>query len=181
MNQGLIPNRYAKALLKHAEESHSDERLYDMMRSLAQAFDRTPALQQAMANPFVSNGDKRKLLATAAGATEADIAFNDFTLLLAHNHRLPMAREIALAYISLFRKARNISQVTITSAAPLPKDEEQRLIDLISSHLHGGTMELTTLTDPNLIGGFTVKINNEKLDASIANELKQLRLKLLSK
>ncbi|WP_368075483.1 F0F1 ATP synthase subunit delta, partial [uncultured Muribaculum sp.] len=34
--------------------------------------------------------------------------------------------------------------------------------------------------DPELIGGFVININSERLDASISNELKQLRLKLLS-
>lgn len=41
-------------------------------------------------------------------------------------------------------------------------------------------MEYHHRVDPSLIGGFTVTINNEKLDASVADELKQLRLKLLS-
>ena len=42
-------------------------------------------------------------------------------------------------------------------------------------------MEYNHRIDPDLIGGFVVNIDNEKLDASVANELKQLRLKLLSK
>lgn len=42
-------------------------------------------------------------------------------------------------------------------------------------------MEYMSVVNPDLLGGFTVNIGNEKLDASIANELKQLRLNLLSK
>ena len=40
---------------------------------------------------------------------------------------------------------------------------------------------MTFATDPDIIGGFTVDIDNERLDASVKNELKQLRLKLLSR
>ncbi len=40
-------------------------------------------------------------------------------------------------------------------------------------------MEYDFKIDPELIGGFTVNIGSERLDASIKNELKQLRLKLL--
>ena len=58
--------------------------------------------------------------------------------------------------------------------------EEDRLKALIERHLNGGTMEYHHRVDPDLIGGFTVTINNEKLDASVADELKQLRIKLLS-
>ena len=41
-------------------------------------------------------------------------------------------------------------------------------------------MEYSQRVDPDLIGGFVINIDNEQLDASISNELKQLRLKLLS-
>ena len=40
-------------------------------------------------------------------------------------------------------------------------------------------MEYDTHVNPDLIGGFTVSIDNERLDASVKNELKQLRLNLL--
>ena len=42
------------------------------------------------------------------------------------------------------------------------------------------TLEVEHSLDPDLIGGFTVKVGDLLLDASIKNELKKLRLKLLS-
>ena len=42
-------------------------------------------------------------------------------------------------------------------------------------------MEYGTRVDPDLIGGFTVNIGSEQLDASVRNELKQLGIKLLGK
>ena len=41
------------------------------------------------------------------------------------------------------------------------------------------TLEISQTIDPSLIGGFTVKIDDYLLDASVSNELKQLRLNLL--
>ena len=40
-------------------------------------------------------------------------------------------------------------------------------------------MEYSFKLDPSLIGGFSVKVGSEQLDASVRNELKQLKLKLL--
>ena len=99
---------------------------------------------------------------------------------MVQNGRLDAVRDIALAYIALYRRANNIRLVTVTSAAPLDAAEEKRLRALIQKHLGGATMEYETAVNPDLIGGFTVSIDNEKLDASVANELKQLRLSLLS-
>ncbi len=92
-----------------------------------------------------------------------------------------MARDIALAYLKMYRLKHNIRLVTVTSAAPMAPADEDRLRKLIQRHLGSAQMEYRHLIDPDLIGGFVVSIDNEKLDASVANELKQLRLKLLSK
>lgn len=40
-------------------------------------------------------------------------------------------------------------------------------------------MEYSSIVDPDIIGGFIVAIDNDRLDASIATELKQLKLNLL--
>jgi len=92
-----------------------------------------------------------------------------------------MARAAALAYLDIYRQANNIYPVKVVSAEPLDKEERARLESLIGKHLRGGTVEYDFSVDPSLIGGFTVSIGSERLDASVENELKQLRLRLLSK
>ncbi|MCM1137733.1 MAG: F0F1 ATP synthase subunit delta [Duncaniella sp.] len=181
MNEGLIPSRYAKALFEYAGENKDDKHIYDMMHKLHESFVAEPSLQQVMANPFVAAADKVKLLTIAAGADAEDKVYAQFLQLLVENNRLAAARDIALAYMKIYRREHKIYLVNVTSAAPFGPAEEERLKKLIERHLNGGTMEYNHSVDPDLIGGFVVNINNEKLDASIANELKQLRLKLLSK
>lgn len=181
MNQGLIPNRYAKALYEYASENGCDKSVFDSMQRLADAFAAEPELTKAVSNPFVSRADKIKLLSTASGTSADDDVMARFMTMLADNNRLDMAREIALAYLKIYRMMHNIRLVTVTSAAPLALADEDRLKDLIQRHLGSAQMEYNHRIDPDLIGGFVVNIDNEKLDASVANELKQLRLKLLSK
>lgn len=181
MNEGLIPRRYAKALLKFAEERKQQTHVYDLMSTLASSFQAEPQLAQVMSNPFVEDKDKMSLLTTAAGAGESDSVFCDFLKLLCRNRRLALSRDIAYAYLDLYREANNISIVKVTSAAPLSAADEDRIKALITRHLHGGTMDYSSKVDPSLIGGFTVEVGNDRIDASISNELKQLRLNLLSK
>lgn len=180
MQEGLIPRRYAKALYKFALEHDATRRVYDVMLTLEHSFEQQPALQQVMDNPYVKAADKLSLLATASGIDKKDTVMTDFFKLLDQNKRFEMARSIAIAYRLLYRKENNIYQVHVTSAAKLSADEEDRLKKAIMPHLNGGTMEYTTSVDPDLIGGFVVKIDNELLDASISNEFKQLRIKLIS-
>lgn len=181
MNQGLIPRRYAKALLEFAAERHQDSRVYEMMRTLSASFAANQGLQSAVANPFVSYDDKVKLLMTAAGATADDKVFVDFLNLLRTNNRVDIIRDVALAYQRLYRKANNIYKVEVVSASALGDQEQKRLKDLIESRLGGAKMEYSLTVDPSLIGGFVINIDSERLDASIKNELEQLRLTLTGK
>lgn len=181
MNEGLIPRRYAKALFKVAQEKSCVGQMYILMKQLAQSFASQPALQQTVANPFVSAGEKVSLIKTASGATDADALMDDFLKLLIQNKRIDLIRDIALAYAEIYRNENNIYVVTVTSAEPLGDAELDRLKKIVEKHLpEGSSMEFSAQVDPSIIGGFTIAINNERLDASIKNELKQLRLKLIN-
>lgn len=185
MNQGLIPHRYAKALYKVALERNCDEELYSLMGRIAESFASQPSLREVMCNPYIKADQKKQLIFTAAGidkddTSEAAVTLGDFVNLLERNKRISFFRETVLAYISIYRKDRNISTVTVTSASPLTAEASERLRKLISAHKPGASIEYTEHVDPDLLGGFTIAIDNERLDASIQNELKQLRLKLLS-
>lgn len=182
MNEGLIPKRYAKALYKVALERGAAKTLYATMDTLTKSFAQNPQLQETVANPFMADDKKEALLMTAAGTDAAESpVYADFLKLLAGNRRLPMARGAALAYLEIYRQANNIYPVKIVSAQKLDDSERQRLQKLIGQHLKDATIEYDYSVDPALIGGFTVSIGSERLDASVENELKQLRLRLLSK
>jgi F-type H+-transporting ATPase subunit delta len=180
MNEGLIPRRYAKALLKFAAEQHAEQRLYELMNNLSKSFAAHAELEPTVANPFIAPENKLQLLTVAAGASaESDVIFADFLKLLRQNNRLAIVRAIALAYADDYRKANHIYNVEVTSAAVMQPEEEARLKAMIQKHLKGGTMEYSFKVDADLIGGFTVSIGSERLDASIKNELEQIKLQLL--
>lgn len=180
MNQGLIPRRYAKALFKVDLERGDSARSYRLMNTLVSSFDANPALQSTIANPFVAVADKVRLLVTAAGATPDDKTFNDFLKLLVENRRIDLVDLIARSYITLYRQASKICRVEVVSAAQLDPAVMDRIKSLVESHLDGASMEFTSKVDPALIGGFVVNIDNDRLDASISTQLKELRLSLLN-
>ena len=180
MNQGLIPTRYAKARYKFAVEKGKADRVYVLMKNLEAAFAAQPRLQEVMNNPYIAVDDKTRLLMTAAEAEKTDSCYVDFLKLLVENKRIDFSRGIALAYLDIYRDENNIYLVRLITAADLPQAEIDKLHDLVKRHLNGVSMEFSRTVDPELIGGFVININSERLDASISNELKQLRLKLLS-
>ncbi len=67
MNEGLIPQRYAKALYKLAVEKGNADKVYLEMKTVAESFAQNPDLQKVLSNPYVKREDKAKLLLSAAG------------------------------------------------------------------------------------------------------------------
>lgn len=179
MNEGLIPRRYAKALYKVAVGRGDADLLYGLMNRLVAACSQQPSLAGVIANPFVSVADKTGRIVSAAGEGSGNSTLTDFLRLLADNRRLDMVFAIAREYAALYRREKGIYKVEVVSAAPLSDSDEKRLKDLINKNLQGGTMEYSSRVNPDLIGGFTVTIDNRKLDASVSNEFKQLRVSLL--
>lgn len=179
MNDGLIPNRYAKALFKYAAETGTQDQVYGEMKQLALSYAQNRKLKQAVTNPFLPAADKEKLLLTAAGAGQAGVT-GRFLHMVIERNRVEFLHAMALAYDKIYRRDRGIARVEIVSATKLPEAQTQGILSVVKKQLGASSLELSERVDSALIGGFTVNVDDQVLDASVKTELEKLRLKLLS-
>jgi len=179
MNDGLIPNRYAKALYKVVNEKGDTAKVYAQMNLLNAAYEAQAGLKKAVNNPFLPLADKLQLLCTAAGA-DGNGSTARFMELVVKNNRVDFMRDIALAFMRQYRENNGIARVEIVTATELGDNEINAIIDVVKNQLKGKTIELSKRVDPSLIGGFMVDVDSRVLDASVKNQLEKLRLKLLS-
>lgn len=178
MTDGLIPQRYAMALYKYAEDKKNTNEVYDEMKTVISSFENNPELNKILANPFVSRDDKAKLLLAAAGNPDED--YKSFVKLILTHNREMFAFQMALAYRKIYRKAHRISSVVITSAAELGDAEKQRIDAMVKKSYPDRTLEIQYRVNPDVIGGFVIDVDNNRLDASLRHELEQLRHTLIS-
>lgn len=179
MDNGLIAKRYAKALYKLAREKGKTGQVYDEMKTVARSFADNPALQRTLSNPYIPAADKQRLMQEAAG-NQCDDDYKAFITLIIDNHREEYMQRMVLAYCDLYREANNISRVRIVTARELPDSQMQRIKAIVEKAFPNRAFEYSCETDPSLIGGFQVYVDNVKMDASINNELQQLRNNLIS-
>jgi F-type H+-transporting ATPase subunit delta len=64
--------------------------------------------------------------------------------------------------------------VEVTSAVPLDEATIRSIGDRISQET-GNKIELTTVVDPDLLGGIVLRVGNSILDASVRSRLNDLR------
>lgn len=179
MNDGLIPNRYAKALYKLSQERGDTAAVYQEMKQLDVAYASESGLKKAVNNPFLPVADKLKLLCAASGG-KLDGTSARFMELVIKNNRINFLRSIALAFMRQYRELNGIAKVEVVTATQLGDDEINDIVDVVKEQLGGKTIELTKSVNPDLIGGFTVDVDSRVLDASVRSQLEKLRLKLLS-
>lgn len=179
MNDGLIPNRYAKALYKLSQERGDTAAVYQEMKQLDVAYASESGLKKAVNNPFLPVADKLKLLCAASGG-KLDGTSARFMELVIKNNRIDFLRSIALAFMRQYRELNGIAKVEVVTATQLGDDEINDIVDVVKEQLGGKTIELTKSVNPDLIGGFTVDVDSRVLDASVRSQLEKLRLKLLS-
>ena len=178
MISGLIPHRYAKALYKYALENKSAGRVYDEMKNVIASFQTNPGLAKVLSNPFVDTADKERLLLAAAGNDPGD-DYRRFVRLILEHKREEFAYLMAYAYRDIYRKANNRSQVKISTAVKLGDDEMKKLHEVVEKAFSDTTFEYTEEVNPDLIGGFVIDVDSTRMDASISNELEQLRQNLI--
>lgn len=178
MIDGLIPRRYAKALYKFAEEKGATQAVYDEMKKVIESFQSNPGLQKTLSNPYISREDKTKLLEAAAG-TALEPVYRRFVWLILKHDREDFAYLMALSYREIFRAAHKISQVKITTAATLGEKEMERMRSLVEKAFPDRTLEFSSAINEELIGGFVIDVDNTRMDASLSNELEQIRLNLI--
>lgn len=178
MNEGLVSRRYAKALLKYAQDQHSADQIYEKMKVLEVNFLSHPELEKSLQNPVLSARDKEALLSAAVGYAAGE-EFLRFIRLVIKNRRESFMRSIGLMYQKLYRELNNISLAQIITAIPVAGEILDKIKQLVSQKADQ-TVEFTYRVDPSIIGGFVLKIDSMQLDASVNKELKLLRLKLLN-
>ncbi len=176
MDSGMISVRYAKALLAYAKECGAERPLFDTMSVLSDSFEQCPELTIVLKNPTLSAAQKKQLMVAAAGGTDSALFARLIDLLL-ENGREEQLRRIALVYCDLYQADAKICVGRVTTAQPIDDATSQRIRNFLAKR-SGCTVELKKRINPDLLGGFVLDVDDERLDASIAGQLLRIKKKL---
>lgn len=176
MNRGIISTRYAKALLSYALEKGAEDEVYFKMKQLSSCFFEVPDLEPALSSPVLASVDKVSLIRTASGEKKSDV-FEQFTDIVIKNNREYLLHLISLGYISLYLKKKNVSICSLVTAVPVTEEIEAKISGLISRKTQG-SVELRKSVDPDILGGFIFELDYNRLDASVATQLKRIKREL---
>ena len=173
MNKGLIPVRYATALLEFASAGNEQDVVYAEAKAIASNYFQFSELRTVIDNPVMSTTEKRKIIVTAAGI-KISKSFDRFLDLILDNNREKQLQDIVLRYIDLYRKQKNIHYGKLTTASEVDSTTEKRLMKLVEE-ITGGTIEMEKQIDPDILCGFLFEVDFVRWDASVSGQIRRIR------
>ena len=169
-----LAGRYAKSLLDLSLEQNQLEAVYKDILFLNSLMKASPELVVVMKSPVIAGEKKNKVLeALTAGKINPITAA--FSRLLITKGRENFFPDMIEAFIDQYKVYNGIHVVTLTTAVPVGEDVRNTIISKIKSASGMKEVELETLVEEKIIGGFILEADGKRIDASIAYDLANIK------
>lgn len=170
---------YAKSLMDIAIEHKNLDSIYEDMNGIQSVFMQSKEFVMMMKSPVIKADKKNTILKTVTAGKLNSIT-ELFLNLIIQKGRESFLGEIVEAFIQQYKKYKRITDVEITTAAPLDENMKSLLQQKIAAQFPDMTVELNTKVDEKLLGGFILEANNNVFDASIARDLYDIKKQFLT-
>ena len=164
--------RYAKAVLSLASDNKVADKVNADMKQIASAIATNSDLNAMLQSPVVRSSDKLSVLRAVFG--DANNATTNLINTLITNKRIALLGDVANKYNHLYDALRDTQVAKVTTATPLTKDLEKKVLAKVKE-LTGKSTEIMNTVDESILGGFVLRVGDLQYDASIANKLNKLK------
>lgn len=164
---------YAHAIMDVAGSPEKAAVLRDELAVFAKAVGTSQELRDLYANPTDEEARLGVTRQLAAKMQLTELAVRTLEVLV-RNHRINDIDAIVAALSAYVNAALGVAVAHVRSAKALTPDEVRDLTETLSQRV-GKKVELDVKTDPELLGGFVVKIGSEIWDASVAGKINKFR------
>jgi F-type H+-transporting ATPase subunit delta len=177
MTNPRLATRYAKSLMDISIEHNQLDATYADMLTLQQICKGNNDFVQVLKSPIIKPTTKQKIVAAVTNGKVGNLVntFNNLVLNKGRDANLP---EIINTFIEQYKTFKGIKTVKLTTASEISEEGKSAILAKIQSE--NGQIDLVTLVDEKLIGGFVLQTGNTLVDASIAYDLKAIQKQFLN-
>ena len=165
--------RYAKAILQTANENNTEAVLFGDMQSVYDTIEGSRELQVVLGSPVIKADEKKqallKIFSGQSGTTHSLIN------VLVENKRTSLLGKVAKSYIDLYNDEQGVKVANVITAVPLSSDLEAKVMSKVKELTGSEKVSLKSEIDPEIIGGFILRVGDVQYDASIVNQFRKLK------
>jgi len=174
-----LAGRYAKSLLDLAIEQNQLDMVHADMKYFQAVCTQSQDFVNVLRSPIIKADQKNAIVLAVIKDAVSALSLS-FVVLLIKKSRESALPEIATAFIEQYNALKGIHQVSLTTAVAISDTLKQAIEAKIKAETQFTTIELTTHTNEDLIGGFVLSFDNNLVDASIKRDLLDIKKQFLS-
>ncbi len=178
MSVSIVARRYAQALLELGVEQGDLDKLVEELSTIANAWNSSPELRNAIENPLVSHAAKRAVMRELSEQIGASPTTRNAMLLLIDRRRTKTLPYIARTLRELADARKGIVRAEVTTAVVLADAYYARLQSQLEK-MTGKRVVVDRVVDPDLIAGVVTRIGDRILDGSLRTRLQSLKDSLM--
>ena len=171
MNGNRAAIRYAKALLQEA--GNDAGAVYADMETVKDTLSASTELRSVLKSPVITTEDKKAAL--LAIFSEQGDKVKSLIQVLSNNQRTDILGNIAESYLQLYNEAQGVQIAKVTTAIPISAALEKEVLQKVEELTGSKQVTLENEVDESIIGGFILRIGDSQYNASIANQLGNLK------
>jgi len=164
--------RYAKAVLSLASDKNTTEVVNNDLKLIAKTIAESKDLNNMLQSPIVSSSIKKTVLLEVF--KDANEITKNLIDTLITNKRLPLLEQVSLKYNLLHDELTGTQIAQVTTAVPLTDDLRTKVLAKVKE-LTGKDVEIKSIVDESILGGFILRVGDIQYNASIANKLNKLK------
>jgi len=159
-----------------AEESGQLDDLEDELFRFSRVVASEPELRAALSEPVLPDEGKRGLVNTLLADKVTPVTLRLVTEMSLHPRGRPLVVSLDMCTrIAAERRQRLIA--VVRTATDLSAEQRRRLADALAG-IYGHEVYVNIVIDPEVMGGMTIQVGDELIDASVASRLAAVRRKL---
>lgn len=173
MPGSLIAKRYAKALFDLSLELNVIEDTKADMELVLSVCESNNDFNQLLRSPVIRSDKKQKVIDSIFEGKISKLSLR-YLDIITRKKRESYIKQIADEYILAYKKFKNIFTIQFESVSVISDDIRKQVIALLEDQTKAN-IELIEEIKKELVGGFVLKYNDYKYDASISYMLKRLK------
>ena len=174
-----VARHYARVLLETVVATGDEENLEALaggLEEFAASLERSPELLKTLTSPAIARQRRAVVARAVADRILPDSHLGRFVSVMVARERSGHLAETAAAFRAALDEHRGIVEAQVVSARPLDERDRESLEAALASAF-SGTPRLHFREDPELLGGFVIRVGNRIYDASVSRQLSRFEEK----